>query len=282
MAQGKQALKQRIRSINATKKITSAMELIANSKLQKQRNLMEKNREYSIILKKTVGEILANNQGLDNQFLDEKKSPRRCTFMFCSDLGLCGGYNTNMMKLASQVLEPSDPVILIGTKQIHWMELRNFNIINEHTDSDNISFIEIKELVNRAIDMFKNDEVSSIQVLYTEFVNTVSFNPVMETLLPYFAKKEDLQVKKDNVQTIFEPSPNEILDSLIPMMLENVVYSVWMQTKTAEQGSRRLAMENATDNATELNDKLVLAYNQARQAAITQEISEIVAGADAL
>ncbi|MEG1461617.1 ATP synthase F1 subunit gamma [Anaerorhabdus sp.] len=282
MAQGKQALKQRIRSINATKKITSAMELIANSKLQKQRNLMEKNREYSTVLKKTVGEILANNQGLDNQFLQEKKSEKRLTFLFCSDLGLCGGYNSNMMKLAHQVLNPSDPVILIGTKQIHWLELREFNIINEHISSDNISFLEIKKLVHRAIDMFKKDEVSSLQVVYTEFVNTVSFNPVMETLLPYFAKGEDLEVKRSNVETIFEPSPNEILNSLIPMMLENVVYSLWMQTKTAEQGSRRLAMENATDNANELNDKLVLAYNQARQAAITQEITEIVAGADAL
>ena len=282
MAQGKQALKQRIRSINATKKITSAMELIANSKLQKQRNLMEKNREYSTVLKKTVGEILANNQGLDNQFLQEKKSEKRLTFLFCSDLGLCGGYNSNIMKLAHQVLNPSDPVILIGTKQIHWLELREFNIINEHISSDNISFLEIKKLVHRAIDMFKKDEVSSLQVVYTEFVNTVSFNPVMETLLPYFAKGEDLEVKRSNVETIFEPSPNEILNSLIPMMLENVVYSLWMQTKTAEQGSRRLAMENATDNANELNDKLVLAYNQARQAAITQEITEIVAGADAL
>ncbi len=282
MAQGKQALKQRIRSINATKKITSAMELIANSKLQKQRNLMEKNREYSTVLKKTVGEILANNQGLDNQFLQEKKSEKRLTFLFCSDLGLCGGYNSNMMKLAHQVLNPSDPVILIGTKQIHWLELREFNIINEHISSDNISFLEIKKLVHRAIDMFKKDEVSSLQVVYTEFVNTVSFNPVMETLLPYFAKGEDLEVKRSNIETIFEPSPNEILNSLIPMMLENVVYSIWMQTKTAEQGSRRLAMENATDNANELNDKLVLAYNQARQAAITQEITEIVAGADAL
>lgn len=282
MAQGKQALKQRIRSINATKKITSAMELIANSKLQKQRNLMEKNREYSTVLKKTVGEILANNQGLDNQFLQEKKSEKRLTFLFCSDLGLCGGYNSNMMKLAHQVLNPSDPVILIGTKQIHWLELREFNIINKHISSDNISFLEIKKLVHRAIDMFKKDEVSSLQVVYTEFVNTVSFNPVMETLLPYFAKGEDLEVKRSNIETIFEPSPNEILNSLIPMMLENVVYSIWMQTKTAEQGSRRLAMENATDNANELNDKLVLAYNQARQAAITQEITEIVAGADAL
>lgn len=280
MAQGKLALKQRIRSINATKKITSAMELIANSKLQKQRGLMEKNREYATVLKTTVGKILSSNQDVENEFLKEKKSDQRLTFIFCSDLGLCGGYNANMMKMAQEYLKPSNPVILIGTKQIHWLELRNFNVINEYVSSDNITFQGIKKLVDDAIDKFKKDEISSIQVLYTEFVNTVTFTPVLETLLPYMAS-EELQ-KTNHVQTIFEPSADAILDSLIPMMMQNVVYSIWMQTKTAEQGSRRLAMENATDNATELNEKLVLAYNQARQAAITQEITEIVAGADAL
>ncbi len=282
MAQGKQALKQRIRSINATKKITSAMELIANSKLQKQRGLMEKNREYAHILKETVGEILFNNKGIENQFLKEKKSEKRLTILFCSDLGLCGGYNINMMKLAQQYVKPGDPVFLIGTKQITWLENRNFNVVRSHISSDNISFRDISKLVQEAIDLFKKDEISGIQVLYTSFINTVTFKPVLDLLLPYYPEKSDVKGKEMHVETLFEPSPNEILNHLIPMAMENIVYSMWMQTKTAEQASRRLAMENATDNATELNDKLVLAYNQARQAAITQEITEIVGGADAL
>ncbi len=282
MAQGKQALKQRIRSINATKKITSAMELIANSKLQKQRGMMEKNREYAKVLKETVGEILYNNQGIQNQYLQEKKSGKRLTIMFCSDLGLCGGYNVNMMKLVSEMIKPEDPIFLVGTKQIPWLKMRNYNILNTVVSSDSISFQELRKLVQEAMELFRKDEISGIQVLYTEFINTVTFKPVLDTLLPYFPKEEDVQGKSVQVETIFEPSPNEILDRLIPMAMENVVYSMWMQTKTAEQASRRLAMENATDNATELNDKLVLAYNQARQAAITQEITEIVGGADAL
>ncbi len=282
MAQGKQALKQRIRSINATKKITSAMELIANSKLQKQRGMMEKNREYAKVLKETVGEILYNNQGIQNQYLQEKKSEKRLTIMFCSDLGLCGGYNVNMMKLVSEMIKPEDPIFLVGTKQIPWLKMRNYNILNTVVSSDSISFQELRKLVQEAMELFRKDEISGIQVLYTEFINTVTFKSVLDTLLPYFPKEEDVQGKSVQVETIFEPSPNEILDRLIPMAMENVVYSMWMQTKTAEQASRRLAMENATDNATELNDKLVLAYNQARQAAITQEITEIVGGADAL
>lgn len=280
MAQNKQALKGRIKSINATMKITSAMELIANSKLSKQREMMEKNRDYAKMLKETVSEILASNHGVDNQFLIEKKSTKKITFIFCSDLGLCGGYNSNMMKLASQVLNPEDPCVLIGTKSYRWLKMRNYNLINPLISSDSITFHELKDLVNEAIEMYKKDEVGGIQVLFTEFVNTVTFKPTMETLIPCLASESDLP--SSHVETIFEPSPNQILDRLIPMMLQNVIYSVWMQTKTAEQASRRLAMENATDNANELNDALVLAYNQARQAAITQEITEIVAGADAL
>lgn len=282
MAQGKQALKQRIRSINATKKITSAMELIANSKLQKQRGLMEKNREYAQVLKETVGEILHNNKGLENQFLQEKKSNRLLTIIFSSDLGLCGGYNVNMMKLAQQFVKPKDPIFLIGTKQIPWIQARDFNVIRSHISSDNINLAGISKLVDEAIEMFKADEISGIQVLYTSFVNTVTFKPVLDLLLPYYPDEVKETIKEFRAETLFEPSPSQILDELIPMALKNVVYSMWMQTKTAEQASRRLAMENATDNATELNDKLVLAYNQARQAAITQEITEIVGGADAL
>lgn len=279
MAGGTQALKQRIRSINATKKITSAMEMIANAKLQKHRNAMEKNREYATILKQTVQEIIANNQDLDNKFFQEKTATKKLTIVFSSDLGLCGGYNGNMMKLLNQHHDQDDIIMLIGTKQIPWLANRHYSVINDPVSSDNITFVGIKNLVNQAISMFEKNEIKQINVLYTQFVNTVTFNPVFEQLLPYNA--EETQVE-NHVETIFEPSPNEILNTLIPQMLQSVVYSIWMQTKTAEQASRRLAMENATDNANELNDKLVLAYNQARQAAITQEITEIVGGANAL
>ena len=122
-------------------------------------------------------------------------------------------------------------------------------------------------------------EIGSIQVLYTKFINSVSFEPAMTTLLPVVNKgkgKETTQV------TIFEPAGETILDELIPMFLKSLLYSYWLETKTSEQGSRQNAMEAATDNAQELRDKLELKFNQARQSAITQEISEIVGGANAL
>jgi F-type H+-transporting ATPase subunit gamma len=282
MAENKQAIKARIKSINATMKITSAMKLIANAKLAKQRKAMEKNKEYAKVLKETVQEIISNNPNSENKYLVNKLSDQAITIIFCSDLGLCGGYNINMMKLAQQNLDKKDPVILIGNKQRTWLENRGYNIINKPIGSDNITYLEMKELVDIAINYYDSDEVSKIQVIYTEFVNTVTFESRLISLIP--SDVDDDVVNSDEkayVETEFEPSPDVILNYLIPMMIVNVTYSLWMQTKTAEQGTRRIAMENATDNAQDLNDKLLLRYNKARQSAITQEITEIVSGADA-
>lgn len=280
MALSKQALKGRIRSINATKKITSAMELIANSKLQRQRSMMEKNREYAFYLKSMVQSVLAGCEDVDSRFVRTNSSNKTLTILFTSDLGLCGGYNSNMQRYAYQNLNQNDPIILVGSKGRGWLENRGFMIINEAMESDNLSFNELGKIADQALEMFLNQEISKIQVLYTQFVNTVSFQPELTVLLPLEENKEE--AKELSAATIFEPGPNEILEHLIPMYIRSLVYSLWLETKTAEQGSRRLAMENATDNAEELTDKLVLQFNQARQAAITQEITEIVAGADAL
>ena len=281
MALNKQKLKGRINSINSTKKITSAMELIAKVKLQKQRLFMEKNREYASILKGTVNEIISRNPNSENHYLMEKSAPAKLTYIFSSDMGLCGGYNSNMLKLVETVIKKEDPIILIGKKQRSWLLNRGFNVINNEISSDNIDYELLKALANIGIEMFLNNEISGIQMLYTEFVNTVTFDPKLETLLPCLECGE-VKYRTKNVETIFEPDEDTILNEIMPMMIHNVLYSTWIQTKTAEQGSRRLAMETATDNAEELSEKLLLKYNQARQAAITQEITEIVSGADAL
>lgn len=276
MAQNKQALKSRIRSIKATKKITSAMELIANAKLAKQRSGMESNREYANVLQETVADILVSNSDLESKFLSKKKSNKTYAIVFSSDLGLCGAYNINMFKLAKEKLNKDDYVAVIGTKLYTSFKNEGFNVINEITPVDSLTYEMVERIVNDAISAYLNDEVGKIEVIYTKFINTVSFEPMINTLLPYEAKEG----KK--IDTIFDPSASLVLDDLIVMMTQSVVHSLSLETKTSEQASRRLAMENANDNAEELEDKLVLAYNQARQASITQEITEIVSGADAL
>lgn len=276
MAQSKQAIKNRIRSINATKKITSAMELLANVKLQKHRNLMSKNSEYALVLKNTLGNIVASNPDIENKFIVKRTSDRHLVFVFSSDLGLCGGYNSNMMKTLESI--KADEIILVGTHQYSWLVNRGYNVINDMVSSDSVNFNDLKRLANIAIEKYLNNEIGHIEVVYTKFINTVSFNSEVVELLPL----ADNDVKPSNVETLFEPDCDTILNDLVPMMVHNLLYSLLLETKTSEQASRRLAMENATDNATELNDKLVLAYNQARQSAITQEITEIIGGADAL
>ena len=276
MAQSKQAIKNRIRSINATKKITSAMELLANVKLQKHRNLMSKNSEYALVLKNTLGNIVASNPDIENKFIVKRTSDRHLVFVFSSDLGLCGGYNSNMMKTLESIR--ADEIILVGTHQYSWLVNIGYNVINDMVSSDSVNFNDLKRLANIAIEKYLNNEIGHIEVVYTKFINTVSFNSEVVELLPL----ADNNIKPSNVETLFEPDCDTILNDLVPMMVHNLLYSLLLETKTSEQASRRLAMENATDNATELNDKLVLAYNQARQSAITQEITEIIGGADTL
>ncbi len=279
MGQNRQALKSRIRSTQATMKITSAMELMSNSKLQRQRAMMEKNREYSTTLLNTLHHILSESDQIENKYLEKNSSDRVLTIVFSSDLGLCGGYNVNMLRYASSYMKKEDPVIVIGTKGRSWLSSRGYNVVNEYIDSDAFDVVDASRIIEKALQQVLSKEIGKIQVVYTYFKNTVTFDPRLEVLFPVEKKEGKLESKQE---ILFEPDANSILDSLIPMVLKSSLYSLWMETKTSEQASRRLAMENATDNAEELKDKLVLQFNQARQAAITQEITEIVAGADSL
>ena len=277
MAQ-KAAIKSRIKSINATKKITGAMELIATVKLQKQRNYMLKNRDYIAVLKDTITNILSGDIDADSPYLKQKDNNKKVVIVFCSDLGLCGGYNINLTKLFEKNINKEDEVIVIGTSEYKWFKDR-YNVINDIIYSDDITYPILKKLSNQAIRKYSNNEIGSIEILYTKFKNNVSFEPTLERVLPCTFDKAEKKVHKE---ILLEPNANNILNNLIPMYVENIVYSRWLEAKTSEQGSRRFAMQNATDNANELTEELSLAYNQARQASITQEITEIIGGADAL
>jgi len=279
MAQNRQALKSRIRSTQATMKITSAMELMSNSKLQRQRSMMEKNREYSTTLLKTLHHILSESDQVENKYLLKNNSETVLTIVFSSDLGLCGGYNVNMLRYASTLMKKEDPIIVIGSKGRSWLSSRGYNVVNEYIDSDVFDYVEASNMIDKALQQVLSKEIGKIQVVYTYFKNTVTFEPKLEVLFPVEKGQGKLESKQE---ILFEPNADEILNTLIPMALKSTLYSLWMETKTSEQASRRLAMENATDNAEELKEKLVLQFNQARQAAITQEITEIVAGADSL
>ena len=282
MAESKQALRSRIKSVNSTRKITKAMEMIANAKLFRLRNKMESNRIYAKKLEGTVKDIVQNTIELDNPLLVPNGVDKKFVIVFCSDLGLCGGYNQNVLKKIKEVVNKDDLVYLVGSSLNSALKEAGYEPENKeiiHTDT--LSFQDLKEIVETGVEKYLNKEVGGVDIIYTQFINTMTFEAEVDTLLPFSVKKEKKK-EHEQIETLFEPDPATILDYLVPLMISNVAYSDWMESAVSEQGSRRMAMKTATDNDDELSEELLLEYNKARQAAITQEITEIVGGSSAV
>ena len=281
MSQSQQALRTRIRSVNSTKKITRAMEMIANAKLFRERSRMEADRSYAQRLHYIAARAMQEAKEADIPYMKHNTSTSVFTILFCSDMGLCGSYNQNVLRYAEQRLRKEDPLVLIGTSLYRQLEEDGFTLLNEESiSSERLTFSKLKEVINTGIDMFLDNKVGRVQVIYTKFVNTMTFVPATDVLLP--SDNVETETEKTTVETLFEPSPEEILMELIPMMVQDSAYAHYLESTTAEQGSRRMAMKTATDNATDLAEELQLEYNKARQASITQEITEIVGGSEAL
>lgn len=284
MPGGMQEIKRRIKSVESTKKITKAMELVATSKLRKTRNELEQSKPYYTNVAQTVAEILANCKGNnDSIYLVENKDIEKEVFIvIASSLGLCGGYNANIFKEIKGAIKPGDYVYSIGSKATSYL-LKNHQGVTDHKFDDlntTFDFKDVTKLVAELTKMYREKEISKIKIVYTEFVNNLTFRPRIVTLLPVDPSDFDhIEISKKS--TLFEPSPEEVLDSLIPMYLQAVIYGYIIESATSENAARRTSMENANDNADELTEQLLLKYNQARQTAITNEISEIVAGANA-
>ena len=281
---GMQEIKRRIKSVESTKKITKAMELVATSKLRKTRNQLEQSKPYYTNVAQTVAEILANCKGNnDSIYLVENKDIEKEVFIvIASSLGLCGGYNANIFKEIKGAIKPGDYVYSIGSKATSYL-LKNHQGVTDHKFDDlntTFDFKDVTKLVAELTKMYREKEISKIKIVYTEFVNNLTFRPRIVTLLPVDPSDFDhIEISKKS--TLFEPSPEEVLDSLIPMYLQAVIYGYIIESATSENAARRTSMENANDNADELTEQLLLKYNQARQTAITNEISEIVAGDNA-
>lgn len=277
MATGMQSIKRRMKSVESTKKITKAMELVATSKLRKARNQLDCLKPYYSTVQETVMSILSSNSDIDSIYLTQNNCQTKAYVLITSSLGLCGGYNTNVIKEALNTIQKDDYVFCIGTKGYNALKNSYTNIsetyVNLNTTQD---LKEVKRLTEQLIHLYTQQKVGSIHIIYTEFVNNLTFKPKDIQLLP--VKNEEVS-KQGYSYTIFEPSPSQVLDDLMPIYIKSMIYGYMIESITSENASRRTSMENATDNATELIDHLVLKYNQARQSAITNEISEIVAGA---
>lgn len=275
-----QSIKRRMKSVESTKKITRAMQLVATSKLRKMRNLLEAQKPYYTIVYDVVAEILATCEVENHPYLKVNDNPKSAVILISSSLGLCGGYNSNVLKCAKENIKEDDVVYTLGSKGLSHYRDANTDYLDL---SNELSFDEVRSLVKEVLGKYKNGEFGSIKIIYTEFVNNLTFVPHCKKLLPMTAEDQsEIASANKNVGYMgFEPNATEVLNQLIPMYLQSTIYGYLVESVTSENASRRTSMENATDNATELTEQLRLKYNQARQTAITNEISEIVAGANA-
>lgn len=276
MASGKLEIKNRIKTVGSIQKITKAMKLVASAKLAKQRSSMEKTKIYSTYLTEILGNIVAEVKNTQHPYLVQHEG-KPLYLVITSDMGLCGGYNGNIYRFLNQLDNEGD-LVVIGQRGIGWAKASKFHLMENYSNLGDDCYDELALLMKGILEKYTLKQYGSIHIVYTKFINSVTFEVAKMQLLPVETHAHSLATK----EMLFEPSQKEILDYLVPMYINASVYSCFLEAKTSEHASRRTAMEAATDNASELQEKLELQYNQARQAAITQEISEIVGGAEAL
>ncbi|MBS4538322.1 ATP synthase F1 subunit gamma [Clostridium sp. D2Q-11] len=279
-----QDIKRRIKSVGNTKQITKAMELVSSAKLKKSRRRLEKTEPYFLTVLRSIQDILASSRGVSHPMLENREVKNKCYIIVTSDRGLCGGYNVNIIKKVEEQIDNKDQakMITIGLKGKSHFKRRDYDVKGSFTGiSEEPTFMDATQIANIALKLYKDGEVDEVNIAYTQFKSTISHEPTIMKLLPAEEIKENKSDVKNSL-TEYEPSPEEVLDYLIPKYVKSVIYGAMIESSASEQGARRVAMESATENAEEIIDDLTLDYNRARQAAITQEIAEIVGGAEAL
>lgn len=281
MSLGIIATKRRIKSVNSTKKITKAMELVSTSKLKRCRDAFERNSVYTSETYELVKEVLSHIKNSDNQYLVKKDVKSKLYIVITSNLGLCGGYNANVFSLVRENVDvENDYLITLGSKGNSYLTKRGYKIV--HSINEETTGLEqeaSKQVALKALDMFSKEEVSEVHIIYTKFVNSLTFKACDLLLLP--VEVEEKEAVGPSQELVIEPNADEVLNELLPFYFNSVIYGSLVESHVSEQASRRTAMENATDNAEEISGKLLIQYNKARQSAITQEITEVVAGANA-
>ncbi|MGA9175478.1 MAG: ATP synthase F1 subunit gamma [Thermoactinomyces sp.] len=288
MGQSMRDIKRRIRSFEKTKQITKAMKMVAASKLRRAQERAEASRPYAEKMHDVIVNVAKGTKGYKHPMLVSRPVKKTGYLVITSDRGLCGGYNSNLLrKLLATLHERHQSqdeyvIFVIGRKGRDFLKRRGLPVIGEVTDlSDSPKFADVHEIAKQAVQFYSDEKFDELFILYNEFVNPIIQRPVEKRLLPLAG--EELKETENRATAVYEyePSPEAVLDVLLPRYAESLIYSALLEGKASEFASKMNAMSNATDNATELIEKLTLEFNRARQAAITQEIAEIVGGASA-
>ena len=277
-------IKTRIKSVESTKQITKAMELVSSSKFRKAKEKAESARPYFNTLYNTVQDIAKNTSNSRNVFLKERKVNNVCYIVIAGDRGLAGGYNSNILKavIAHNKLA-TGKIIPVGKKAKESLSKRGYEVIDYIESVEKCVYEDANRVAQAAMEAYKNGEVDEVNLVYTEFISALSQEPKIVKLLPVTIDNTNTEkeVKKGKAAVQYLPSADAVLGYILPKYVSGSVYGAIAESFASEQAARRTAMESATDNANEMISKLELVYNRARQAAVTQEISEIVGGAAA-
>jgi F-type H+-transporting ATPase subunit gamma len=284
VAKGMRDIKREIKSKQNTKQITKAMEMVAASKLRRAQEAAQASRPYAQKLQEVVASIAAGTKEQKHPMQEKRPIKKTGYLVITSDRGLAGGYNSNILRKVTQTIrekhKSSDEYVLfvIGRKGRDYFRRRNMPIVEEVTGlPDAPTFADIKTVAYTAVKKFADGAYDELYLYYNQFVNAITQIPTESRLLPL----EEVKGSASVATYEYEPSPEGVLEVLLPKYAETLIYSAVLDGKASEFGARMTAMGSATKNATKMINQLTLTYNRARQAAITQEISEIVAGANA-
>ena len=270
-------IKNRIRSMESTRQITKAMEMVAASKLRHAQAQVLSSRPYFEILYATIQDIVAHNNDVSSPYLTQRKGSKALYVVIAGDRGLAGGYNSNILKLVMAQCQGKDATILpIGKKAIEFFRARKMPMLSQnHPLTAEVSMGDCFSIAKVLSKAYLSGQFDQVYVAYTNFVSVLSQTPAVLQLLPLGGQQSTAEGGTD---IIYEPNAVEVFDAIVPEYLGGALYGALCESRAAEQAARRTAMDSATKNADDMIADLSLKFNQARQAAITQEITEIVAG----
>ena len=278
-------IQRRKNSISSISQITKAMKLVSTVKLQKTKERAENSRPYFQYMYDTVTSMLARSGSIDHPYLKPGTSKKKAVIVITSNRGLAGGYNSNVTKLVTDGNWNRKDILLytIGRKGRETLEKRGYEVYRDYSDVINAPlFSDAREIGKTVLEDFTGDRVGEIYLAYTSFKNTVVHEPKLVKLLPIEFSEQELSKEEAKTPMNYEPSEEEALDIIIPKYLTSLLYGALVEAAASENGARMQAMDSATSNAEEMIEKLSLQYNRARQGSITQELTEIIAGAEAI
>ena len=282
-------IKRRRVSIQSTQQITKAMKLVATVKLQKAKGRAENSKAYFQYMYRTVTSMLAKAGNIDHPYLKGQSSDKVGIVVITGDRGLAGGYNSNVAKLvlSSGFEKENVRLYTVGKKGADILSRKGYQIAENYSDViEEPTFEDAKRVGVRLLQDYMNGEIGEIYVAYTEFKNTVVHIPKLVKLLPVDTAEMEEDTTESDADKLtlmnFEPSEEEAISLLVPKYVTSILYGAFVEAVASENGARMQAMDSATNNAEEIISDLELKYNRARQGAITQELTEIIAGADAI